>query len=49
MGPRLWSSGFLPNIYQGTYVPNNERTADKLILNVRNHRLGATSRNGSSV
>ena len=27
MGPRLWSSGFLPNIYQGTYVPNNERTA----------------------
>ena len=26
MGPRLWSSGFLPNIYQGTYVPNNERT-----------------------
>ena len=40
MGPRLWSSGFLPNIYQGTYVPNNERTPDKLILNIRNTTLG---------
>lgn len=40
MGPRLWSSGFLPNIYQGTYVPNNERTPDKLVLNVKNETLG---------
>ncbi|MCC6585726.1 MAG: DUF1501 domain-containing protein [Bryobacterales bacterium] len=39
MGPRLWSSGFLPNIYQGTYVPNNERTVDKLLLNIRNQSL----------
>jgi hypothetical protein len=39
MGPRLWSSGFLPNIYQGTYVPNNERTPEKLILNIRNQSL----------
>jgi hypothetical protein len=39
MGPRLWSSGFLPNIHQATYVPNNERTADKLILNIRNESL----------
>jgi hypothetical protein len=39
MGPRLWSSGFLPNVYQGTYVPNNERTAEKLILNIRNQSL----------
>ena len=39
MGPRLWSSGFLPNIYQGTYVPNNERTPEKLILNIRNESL----------
>jgi hypothetical protein len=39
MGPRLWSSGFLPNAYQGTYVPNNERTSDKLILNIRNESL----------
>lgn len=40
MGPRLWSSGFLPNIHQGTYVPNNERTPDKLVLNVKNESLG---------
>ena len=41
MGPRLWSSGFLPNIYQGTYVPNGERTPDKLVQNIRNESLGA--------
>jgi hypothetical protein len=39
MGPRLWSAGFLPNIYQGTYVPNNERTPEKLVLNIRNETL----------
>lgn len=39
MGPRLWSSGFLPNIYQGTYIPNNERTPDKLVQNIRNDAL----------
>ena len=42
MGPRLWSSGFLPNIYQATYVPNNERSPDKMILNIRNESLSAT-------
>jgi hypothetical protein len=41
MGPRLWSSGFLPNVYQGTYVPNNERTPEKLLLNIRNESLPA--------
>ncbi len=39
MGPRLWSSGFLPNLHQGTYVPNNERTAEKLVQNIRNASL----------
>jgi uncharacterized protein (DUF1501 family) len=39
MGPRLWSSGFLPNIHQGTYVPNNERTPEKLVQNIRNSSL----------
>ena len=39
MGPRLWSSGFLPNTYQGTYVPNNERTPEKLVQNIRNASL----------
>ncbi|MEO7651061.1 MAG: DUF1501 domain-containing protein [Bryobacteraceae bacterium] len=41
MGPRLWNSGFLPNVYQGTYVPNNERTPEKLLLNIRNESLAA--------
>lgn len=39
MGPRLWSSGFLPNVYQGAYVPNNERSPDKMLLNIRNDSL----------
>lgn len=39
MGPRLWSSGFLPNRHQATYVPNNERTPEKLLQNIRNASL----------
>ena len=39
MGPRLWSSGFLPNIHQGTYIPNNEKTPEKLVQNIRNASL----------
>ena len=39
MGPRLWTSGFLPNAYQGTYVPNSERTPEKLVQNIRNASL----------
>ena len=39
MGPNLWSSGFLPNAYQATYVPNSERTPDKLVQNIRNASL----------
>ncbi|MBS1830382.1 MAG: DUF1501 domain-containing protein, partial [Acidobacteria bacterium] len=39
MGPRLWSSGFLPNIYQGTYIPNGERTPEKLVQFIRNEKL----------
>ncbi|MBL8293704.1 MAG: DUF1501 domain-containing protein, partial [Bryobacterales bacterium] len=42
MGPRLWSSGFLPNIHQGTYVPNSETAVDKLLLNIRNQSLNTT-------
>jgi hypothetical protein len=39
MGPRLWSSGFLPNVHQATYVPNNEHSPDKLVQNIRNASL----------
>jgi hypothetical protein len=36
VGPQLWSSTFLPAIYQGTHIPNNEKTTDKLIRYIRN-------------
>jgi hypothetical protein len=36
VGAQLWSSTFLPAIYQGTYIPNSEKTPDKLINYIRN-------------
>lgn len=41
VGSQLWSSTFLPAVYQGTYVPNNEVEPDKLIQHVRNKSLTA--------
>lgn len=31
VGPQLWSSAFLPAVYQGTYVPNDETEPEKMI------------------
>jgi hypothetical protein len=39
LGPQLWSSAYLPSVYQGTYIPNNERTPEKLVQNIRNPEL----------
>jgi Protein of unknown function (DUF1501) len=39
LGPQLWSSGFLPSIYQGTYVRNSEKDLDGLLPNIRNSRI----------
>ncbi|HYM13266.1 MAG TPA: DUF1501 domain-containing protein, partial [Bryobacterales bacterium] len=36
LGPPLWSSGFLPAVYQGTYIPNNETEPEKMIQHIRN-------------
>jgi hypothetical protein len=36
LGPPLWSSGFLPAVYQGTYIPNNETAPEKMIQHIRN-------------
>ena len=36
VGPQLWTSAFLPAVYQGTYIPNNEKTPDKLMQYIRN-------------
>jgi len=41
LGPILWSSSYLPGVYQGTHIPNNEKEIDKLVPNVRNTKLGA--------
>lgn len=40
MGPSLWSSAFLPNPYQGAYIPNNETEPEKLVQNIHNKVLG---------
>ncbi len=36
VGPQLWSSSFLPSVYQGTYLANNESDPEKLIQHLRN-------------
>ncbi|MFN7541231.1 MAG: DUF1501 domain-containing protein, partial [Acidobacteriota bacterium] len=35
VGPQLWSSAFLPSAYQGTYVPNDELTPERMIQHIR--------------
>jgi hypothetical protein len=40
IGPQLWASAYLPALYQGTYIPNNEREPEKLIHYIRNAKLG---------
>ncbi len=34
-----WQSGFLPGIYQGTYIDTKHEDIEKLIANIRNNRL----------
>lgn len=41
IGPQLWTSSFLPAVYQGTYIPNNERKVDQLVQYIRNQDLKA--------
>jgi hypothetical protein len=42
VGPQLWTSSFLPAVYQGTYIPNNESEPDKLVPYIRNKRMGVS-------
>ena len=39
VGTPLWSSSFLPGIYQGTHVSNKETDPEKLIPNLRNRDI----------
>jgi len=41
VGPELWGSSFLPGVYQGTYIPNNETEPSKLIQFIRNKQFSA--------
>jgi hypothetical protein len=42
LGPPLWSSAFLPGVYQATYIPNNEKTPDKLVQYIRNPEIASS-------
>ncbi len=42
VGPPLWNSTFLPAVYQGTHIPNNESDPLKLIQYIHNQRLNPT-------
>jgi len=39
VGHQLWSSTFLPAVYQGTYLNTEEKDTDRLIQNIRNRSL----------
>jgi hypothetical protein len=39
IGPDLWSSAFLPSIYQGTYIPGGEKEPERLLPYIRNNRI----------
>ncbi len=36
-----WQSGFLPGVYQGTYIDTQERDVEKLIANIKNRYTSA--------
>jgi hypothetical protein len=42
IGPQLWSSAFLPGIFQGTYVRGTSDDPEQLIRDVRNRSLSAS-------
>jgi Protein of unknown function (DUF1501) len=39
VGPQLWSSSFLPGIFQGTHIRNNSIDPDRIIRDVTNRHL----------
>jgi Protein of unknown function (DUF1501) len=39
VGPQLWSSSFLPGIYQGTHIHNQSIDPDRIIRDVTNRHL----------
>jgi Protein of unknown function (DUF1501) len=43
IGPQLWSSAFLPAVYQGSYISNSETDPEKLVQFVHNKHLNASA------
>src|SRR6266478_9488104 len=41
VGHQLWTSAYLPGIFQGTHLPNNENEPEKLVQFIRNKELKA--------
>ena len=39
VGHQLWSSTFLPAVYQGTYINTEEKSPDRLLQNIHNKTL----------
>src|SRR5437588_6064565 len=39
VGHQLWSSTFLPGVYQGTYINTEEKNPDQIIQNIHNRTL----------
>ena len=46
VGPQLWSSSFLPGIYQGTHIRNNSLDPDRIIRDVTNRHLSRLEQRG---
>ena len=46
VGPQLWTSAYLPGIYQGAYVRNTEVEPDKLVPFLRNPSLSMDAQRG---
>ena len=46
VGYQLWSSTFLPAIYQGTYIDTEEKDTSRLIRNIRNPSLTRDQQRG---
>ncbi|HYM13743.1 MAG TPA: DUF1501 domain-containing protein [Bryobacterales bacterium] len=42
VGSPLWNNSFLPAVYQGTYIPNNESDPERLIRYIRNPQFSLT-------
>jgi hypothetical protein len=46
VGPQLWSSSFLPGIYQGTHINNKDVDPSRVIAHVRNTHLARADQRG---